>query len=133
MLVPIVVVIPYGTPLVHCDVHLPSIYDYSFQVDFSYRGMSVTRDTLGFALKSTYIELDGVGHAIYKDPKTDSGKKSARGLLRVDRDDSGRFILRDNVTPEEERGGELKEVFVDGKIMINESIADIRNRINSYL
>lgn len=99
----------------------------------SYTYNYITRDTCGFAMKATYIELDGVGHAIYKDPKTDSGKKSARGLLRVEKDSSGNYVLLDNVTPEQERGGELRDAFIDGKILINEAFADIRTRLASYL
>lgn len=52
------------------------IGSYSYQYN--------TRDTLGWAMKSTYIEIDGVGRAISKDPVTDDGmKKSAQGLLKV--------------------------------------------------
>lgn len=93
---------------------------------FQYR----TRDTMGFAMKATYVEIDGVGQAIFKDPKTDSGtKKSARGLLCVDSDEDG-FYLVDNATSEQEQDGNLlRTVFLDGKILVNESLADIRSRL----
>lgn len=43
-----------------------------------------TRDTLGWAMKSTYCEINGEGRAITKDPITDDGtKKSHSGILRV--------------------------------------------------
>jgi nicotinamide phosphoribosyltransferase len=44
-----------------------------------------TRDTLGFAMKATYIEIDGKGKEIFKDPKTDKYKKSAKGLLAINK------------------------------------------------
>ena len=31
----------------------------------------------------------------FKDPKTDSSKKSAKGLLRVDRDKKGNIFMKD--------------------------------------
>lgn len=74
-----------------------------------------TRDTLGFAMKSTFVKINGVPKPIYKDPVTDNGvKKSAVGLLRVDKDEDGNFLLKENVTPQEEAGGELRVVFMDG-------------------
>ena len=95
----------------------------------SYTFQYTTRDTLGFAMKATYVEINGEGQAIFKDPKTDDGtKKSARGLLRVDRVGTD-FVLRNNVSVEEERGGELTTVFLNGKIVREESFSDIRSRL----
>lgn len=82
-----------------------------------------TRDTFGWAMKATYVEIDGVGMEIFKEPKTDNGvKKSARGLLRVDAVD-GVLQLTDRVTKEEAAGGELRTVFLDGKITVDEGYA----------
>lgn len=97
----------------------------------SYTFQYTTRDTLGFAMKATYVEINGEGQAIFKDPKTDDGtKKSARGLLRVDRVGTD-FVLRNNVSAEEERGGELTTVFLNGDIVREESFADIRSRLGA--
>lgn len=50
----------------------------------SYSYQYVTRDTFGSAVKATWVEIDGEGREIFKDPITDSGlKKSARGRLAV--------------------------------------------------
>jgi nicotinamide phosphoribosyltransferase len=97
-----------------------------------------SRDTLGFAIKSTKVLIDGVEKSIMKDPITDKGKRSHMGLLRLDCDESAdtleeRFITRDNVTKEEEAGGCLETVFEDGKLLIDDSIQDIRNRVEYYL
>lgn len=43
-----------------------------------------TRDTLGFAMKATWGQINGEGVDIFKDPVTDSGiKRSAKGILKV--------------------------------------------------
>jgi len=90
-----------------------------------------TRDTFGFAMKATYGEVNGEGRAIFKDPVTDDGtKKSARGLIQIYRDAAtGRYALRDECTWAEERGGELREVFRDGNLLVDDTLADIRARV----
>jgi len=95
----------------------------------SYTFQYQTRDTLGFAMKATYVEINGEGQAIFKDPKTDSGtKKSAKGLLQVLSKD-GEPILRDNVTKEEEMVSLLRTVYKDGEIKVLDSFADVRSRL----
>ena len=80
----------------------------------SYTYQYVTRDTLGWAMKATYAEINGEGRAITKDPKTDSGtKKSHSGLLKVIKNSQGEFEVKQNVTWDEfyARDNELKCVF----------------------
>ena len=48
---------------------------------YSYQGN--TRDSLGFAIKATSVTQGGVEYPIQKDPKTDPGKKSFRGRVKV--------------------------------------------------
>ena len=82
-------------------------------------------------MKATYGEVDGEGRAIFKDPITDDGtKKSAKGLMKIDLVD-GVYHLTDNVSWEEEKQGELKEVFRDGKLLVDQSLSDIRARVKS--
>ncbi|EPT7063423.1 nicotinate phosphoribosyltransferase [Cronobacter turicensis] len=89
-----------------------------------------TRDTFGFAMKATYGEVNGVGRMIFKEPKTDSGlKRSARGLLRVERDDNGDYQLFDEQTLEQELLGELKTRFLDGKLHGVEHLETLRQRL----
>lgn len=90
-----------------------------------------TRDTFGFAMKATYGEVDGEGREIYKDPVTDDGtKKSAKGLIKIELVD-GKYSLKDQVSWEEEKQGELIEVFKDGKLIVDHKLSDIRARIKS--
>lgn len=113
-----------------------------------------TRDTFGFAMKATYVELEVpkygefadqglnteiVGRQIFKDPITDDGtKKSATGLLKVVRtmtaDTMGKlhnngFTLVDKVTWDEEESGELKTIYKDGKFTKTVTLTEIRNRL----
>ena len=102
-----------------------------------------TRDTFGFAVKATYGEVNHMGREIFKDPITDDGtKKSAKGLIKVvevlSPDSLGylhhdHYELVDQVSPEEEAKGELKEVFVDGKLLVDHTLGDIRNRLSNFL
>lgn len=95
----------------------------------------VTRDTFGFAMKATYGEVNGVGRDIFKDPKTDDGtKKSAKGLMQVYRNENTRKLeLKDQCTWEEEAKGELKTVFKDGKLVVDDSLAAIRKRLQDKI
>ncbi len=99
----------------------------------SYNYQYVTRDTHGFAIKATFGSTKSKGDmAIYKDPKTDDGtKRSARGLLRVEKQ-NGRLVLRDQVSREQEAGGELELVFNEGKLVRTETLAQIRATLKSY-
>lgn len=101
----------------------------------SYTYEYVTRDTFGFALKATYGEVNGEGRAIFKDPKTDDGtKKSARGLMQVYKDfNTGKLVLKDDCSWEEEAQGELKTVFKDGKLIVDWTLTAIREQVKEHL
>lgn len=99
----------------------------------SYTYQYLTRDSFGFAMKATYQEVDGVGIELYKDPATDSGtKKSAKGLLCVKKL-LGEYILHDQVDWAKEQTGELRTVFKDGKLYVDDSIDVIRQRVEKNL
>lgn len=88
-----------------------------------------TRDTFGFAMKATYGEVEGQGREIYKDPITDDGtKKSAKGLVKVSFE-NGQYQLQDQVSWNEEEEGELREVFRDGTLLVDQSLEEIRERL----
>jgi len=85
-----------------------------------------TRDTFGFAMKATYVEVNGEGRAIFKDPITDDGtKKSAKGLVKII-EENGRLSYKDECTLEEEKEGVLNTVFKDGKLIREQSLQDVR-------
>lgn len=100
----------------------------------SYSLQYVTRDTHGFAQKATYVEVNGVGIEIFKDPITDGGdKKSARGLLAVFLDDNGGYVLKDRATWADVNSEEnqLKVIFEDGKFYNETTFTAIRGRIDA--
>lgn len=101
----------------------------------SYTYQYNTRDTFGFAMKATYVEVEGEGREIFKDPITDDGlKKSAKGLLYVQKNDfDGEYELHDMVSRETEQKGELKTIFKDGKFYNQTTLTEIRERLTKTL
>ena len=90
-----------------------------------------TRDTFGMAMKATYGEVHGQPREIFKDPATGDGiKKSARGLVRVEKVDHG-YVLYDQQTPEQEQQGELIPYFKDGKLLVDQTFEEIRARLKT--
>lgn len=99
----------------------------------SYTYQCNTRDTFGFAVKATNSIINGEEVAIYKDPKTDSKKKSAKGRLLVTRDvelDGWPLVLEDNVSAERENDpDQLLTVFYrDGVFLKRVTLDEIRQR-----
>lgn len=98
----------------------------------SYTYQYVTRDNFGFAVKATSGVVNGERRNIFKNPKTDNGvKKSAKGLLRVEKE-CQRFVLYQEQTEEQEKQGVLETVFLNGKLVKSHSLREIRQRINNY-
>lgn len=98
----------------------------------SYTYQCNTRDSFGFAVKATYTEVgDEGGIAIFKDPKTDSKKKSAKGLLFVGYNTDGGYYLQDDVSIEEEQSpdNKLQTIWKDGQWLKRTSLAEIRQRL----
>ena len=92
----------------------------------------LTRDTFGFAMKSTDCVIDGQEYTIQKNPKTDQNhlKKSHKGLCYVTKED-GEFVCHDGYTSETiPENSLLTTVFKDGKLVREDTFIDIRNRLN---
>ena len=51
----------------------------------------INRDTLKFAMKCSAARINGVWIDVYKDPVTDTGKRSKRGRLQLIREQGGEF------------------------------------------
>lgn len=89
-----------------------------------------TRDTFGFAMKATYVEVNGEGREIFKDPITDDGtKKSATGLLHVTKSNENGYMLVDKVTWDNEKNGELQTIYKDGKFFNETTLEKIRENL----
>lgn len=98
-----------------------------------------TRDTFGFALKTTYGVVNGKELLLYKDPITDDGtKKSALGRVAVIEKD-GELQLVDGLYQKDwvghhlskipEEKDQMIDVFKDGKLLVDWTLDEIRNRI----
>jgi nicotinamide phosphoribosyltransferase len=95
-----------------------------------------TRDTFGMAIKATYTIVDGKETFIFKDPKTDTSKmkKSQTGKVAVF-ESEGKLIWQDHLFQyqKDELAGIdlLQEIFVDGKLLRDQTLQDIRSRANA--
>lgn len=99
----------------------------------SYTYQYKSRDSLGFAVKATACKINGELVEIFKQPKTDDGtKNSLKGLIAVYEKD-GKYVAVDGVSEEEEMAGALEPVFVNGELMRDHTLKEIRERINSTL
>jgi nicotinamide phosphoribosyltransferase len=95
----------------------------------SYTYQANTRDTFGTAIKATWVQINGEGRAISKNPITDDGtKRSAYGFLRVDYTTDG-FVLKEDVSASQETRGSLRTVFNNGLMYNIETLWVIRDRL----
>ena len=96
-----------------------------------------TRDTFGFALKTTYGKVDGKELLLYKDPITDDGtKKSQKGMVRVYQKDG--VLLYDDELDYNQKYNDIHEqdllipVFKDGKLLVDYSLQEVRERLRGH-
>lgn len=102
----------------------------------SYTYQFNTRDTFGFALKTTYAVVDGEERQLFKDPITDNGiKRSQRGMVAVVDEIEGITFIDglNKVQHGNVRNNMLKPVFVDGVTMSETTLAEIRNKVLSNI
>jgi len=83
------------------------------------------RDTQKCAYKTSYIEVDGVGLDVFKDPVTDPGKRSKRGTLVLIKQDGEYSTVREEETRQDD---EMLTVFQNGELMKDWSLREIRAR-----
>ncbi len=89
-----------------------------------------SRDTLGFAIKATYVEVNGEKREIEKDPVTDHKKKSHKGLLCLTQDENGEYHTFDQCSEMQEKMGLLRTVFKNGELTIETTFSEIKQRLN---
>lgn len=90
----------------------------------------VDRDTLKFAFKCSWIEEEGEVKEVYKQPVGDPGKSSKKGKLRLVKTPSGFETRSSSNHYEDELPDELRTVFRDGRILIDEQFETIRDRLS---
>ena len=101
-----------------------------------------TRDTFSSAIKAVYAEFtdsdgDIIPVNVYKDPKTDRDtgagfKKSQRGccIVRLEGDEYVYTDGHDWLTASSNYTQQLRPIFRNGKLLIDEDLKTIRNRLN---
>ena len=100
----------------------------------SYTYQHNTRDTFGFAVKATAIQVEDVFVELFKAPKTEgtTAKKSAMGFLKVERAANGDYVLLQNQTfgidEIDTASGELKPVYKNGTFPNEVTFAQVRER-----
>ncbi|ARM69254.1 nicotinamide phosphoribosyl transferase [Staphylococcus phage vB_Sau_Clo6] len=90
-----------------------------------------TRDTHGFAIKATYAKIKNEEKLIYKNPKTDSGKRSHKGRVAVYKDGSWEDNLNLHQWLNKQNLNQLERVFEDGKLYRDQSLSEIREIIKN--
>ncbi len=95
----------------------------------SYTYQYNTRDTFGFAIKATYAEIGGRVYNIYKNPKTDTGKRSAKGLLAVKLTKDNKLVLHEEASWSDVEHCMFRKVFHNGKLYSDQTLEDVRNKI----
>lgn len=97
----------------------------------------IDRDTLKFAMKASAICINGVWKDVYKDPVTDTGKRSKRGRLAlmltvVDGKDVYETVRKEEAA--DHPGVEvMQEVFNNGKLVNLTTFEEVRKRANKQL
>lgn len=88
----------------------------------------VNRDTQKFAFKCSFARVDGHPIDVFKDPITDPGKKSKKGLLDL--------VMRngnmETVSGVDNFGSLLKVVYENGQLLKEYSLNDIRGRVAEF-
>ena len=81
-------------------------------------------------MKATYVEVNGEGREIFKDPITDDGtKKSATGLLSVVYDENNEYKLIDRVDWATTNDGALQVIYNNGHFKNTTTLDEIRKRL----
>ncbi len=89
----------------------------------------INRDTQKFAMKASWAQINGVGVDIYKDPVTDPGKTSKKGLLTTVSNESNEIkTIREEDFSDEFHTKLMRPVWRNGELLIDEDLQTIRNR-----
>lgn len=88
----------------------------------------VNRDTMNWAMKASAISINGTWKEIYKDPITSHSKRSKKGRLALVKDAGDNIITikADELTHQQDNL--LRDVYVDGQLLIDDSLTTIRER-----
>lgn len=88
----------------------------------------VNRDTQKFAMKCSNATINGKDVDVFKDPVTDSGKRSKKGRLDL----VYRMNKFETIQGEGNFGSVLKTVYENGTILVEHTMDQIRKRVNEF-
>lgn len=89
----------------------------------------IDRDTCSFAMKGSWVRVDGVEREIYKQPVTDSKKNSLRGRLALIKDVKG--LLTTVAGPCED--DILVETYRNGEVLQTWDYEQVRERVRAAI
>lgn len=89
---------------------------------------NLNRDTQKFAFKCSAIDINDERRDVYKDPATDVGKRSKKGILHLVKEANGEYRTYEQDQLPAGAKDELVEVFRDGEILVDENFEMIRKR-----
>lgn len=93
----------------------------------------VNRDTMKFAMKASAAKVNGLWRDVFKDPITDSGKRSKKGRLAVIEDQYGE-VKTIRTQDLGENSNLLQPVFKNGKLLKEYSFDEVRqNALNGAI
>lgn len=127
----------WGDGVTEDTVHLPFKYAemLGYSADSIMTGSggglmsaNIDRDTCKFAFKASNMTTDEGEIGICKSPITDPGKNSKRGLLMLCKE-HGKFVTKRAYRGGNYLGDHLREVYRNGKLLIDDNLETIRNRI----
>jgi nicotinamide phosphoribosyltransferase len=93
------------------------------------------RDTLGFAYKTSAVEIGGTWRDVFKDPATDAAKRSKRGLIGLIEEDGAWATVPidgERFEPLDGRANALRPVWRNGQLLVDESLTQIRHRAAGF-
>jgi len=85
----------------------------------------LNRDTQKFAMKNSAVKVDGQWRDVYKDPVTDQGKRSQKGILDLQ---NGKTIrISEALLFSERQHSQLQVVYRNGTLVNVQSFQQIRD------
>lgn len=92
----------------------------------------LNRDTMRFAMKASYARVDGQWRDVFKDPITDTGKRSKRGRLALVKTAKGYKTVREETLTDPAQN-ELRTVFENGKLLADWDLETVRRRAQGII
>lgn len=91
------------------------------------------RDWMKFAMKGSALEVNGVWKDLYKDPITDSIKRSKKGRVTTYKDQAGEYFSDrlELMETNHKIVDQLEDFFLNGELLVDEVFTDIRARLKA--